>query len=254
MFSVSSRGALIVGLLAILLLAVFPVVAYGEQPKCRGTKKPYRGKCLYPDDIEALKAKSPKGEEPGGPVKPVGEEPTPCSHYAACCYAYASALSEVQGIPAAAVDATRQGCAQVEQLKNLSGDAGQQACAQAMDAMRQAGEAYKAMPGFIWPEVCASNWREPLAATKPKAVPPPGLRACEAYEKCCLDYADALGKVEGVPASAVDATRKGCEQVRQLADLGDSGEKACAQAMDAMRQAGEAYKAMPGFDWPDSCR
>jgi len=59
----------------------------------------------------------------------------------------------VQGVPAQAVEATKQGCAQVEQLKTM-GAAADQACQQALDAMGQAAAAYKAMPGFAMPESC----------------------------------------------------------------------------------------------------
>lgn len=38
------------------LLLIRPCLA--DQPKCRGTKKAYKGKCLYPDEIEKLKEKA----------------------------------------------------------------------------------------------------------------------------------------------------------------------------------------------------
>jgi len=31
--------------------------AVGDEPKCRGTKEPYKGKCLYPDEVRKLKDK-----------------------------------------------------------------------------------------------------------------------------------------------------------------------------------------------------
>ena len=77
--------------------------------------------------------------------------------------------------------------------------------------------------------------------------------ACDAYAKCCMAYADALGKVQGVPESAVTATKDGCKQVENFKAMGPGAEQACGQAMAAMAQAGEAYKAMPGFEWPAEC-
>jgi len=68
-----------------------------------------------------------------------------------------------------------------------------------------------------------------------------------------MAYADALGKVQGVPESAVTATKDGCKQVEQLKAMGAGAEQACQGAMDAMAQAGEAYKAMPGFEMPAEC-
>ncbi len=77
---------------------------------------------------------------------------------------------------------------------------------------------------------------------------------CDAYAKCCMAYADALGKVQGVPESAVTATKDGCKQIEQLKTMGAAAAQACQQGLDAMKSAGEAYKAMPGFVWPEACK
>ena len=69
-----------------------------------------------------------------------------------------------------------------------------------------------------------------------------------------MAYADALGKVQGVPESAVTATKDGCKQIEQLKGMGDAAATACTQGLEAMKQAGEAYKAMPGFVWPEECK
>ena len=83
---------------------------------------------------------------------------------------------------------------------------------------------------------------------------PEGASACDAYMWCCLAYASALGKVQGVPESAVQATKDGCKQVAQFESMGAGAQQACGQALDSMRQAGEAYKSMPGFIWPEECK
>ena len=87
-----------------------------------------------------------------------------------------------------------------------------------------------------------------------EAAPAAGGSVCDAYAACCNAYADALGKVEGIPAQSVEATKQGCEQIKNLKGMGDAAEQACQQALDAMKQAGEAYKSMPGFTWPDECK
>lgn len=77
---------------------------------------------------------------------------TPCDAYARCCSAYANSLSKVQGVPAAAIDSTKQSCTQIEALK--TSPAADTACTQALNGMKQAANAYKAMPGFTMPAEC----------------------------------------------------------------------------------------------------
>ncbi len=36
--------------------------------------------------------------------------------------------------------------------------------------------------------------------------------------------------------------------------MGAGADQACLQALKGMEQAGAAYKAMPGFVWPDACK
>jgi serine/threonine protein kinase len=76
-----------------------------------------------------------------------------CDRYMRCCNDYANAIERIRGMPEAAVAATRRGCAQVQQFKEM-GAAAEQACQQALDAMREASAAYAAMPGFEMPSSC----------------------------------------------------------------------------------------------------
>jgi hypothetical protein len=75
-----------------------------------------------------------------------------CDAYAKCCEAYVDALGKVDGMPEASLKATKDGCAQIENLKSLP--TAQDACKQAMDAMKQGMDAMKAMPGFSVPSAC----------------------------------------------------------------------------------------------------
>ncbi|MBW2264140.1 MAG: hypothetical protein JRG91_19420 [Deltaproteobacteria bacterium] len=75
-----------------------------------------------------------------------------CEAYAKCCEAYVDALAKVDGIPEASLKATKDGCAQIENLKSLPTAA--DSCKQAMDAMKQGMDAMKAMPGFEAPSAC----------------------------------------------------------------------------------------------------
>lgn len=97
----------------------------------------------------------PAGEPAGEPAKeaaPAGGG-SPCDAYAACCNGYIDALSKVQGIPPQSIDAAKQSCAQIDQLKTM-GAAADQACTQALSAMKQGADAMKAMPGFEMPSAC----------------------------------------------------------------------------------------------------
>ncbi|MFH1532536.1 MAG: hypothetical protein ABIK09_17570 [Pseudomonadota bacterium] len=215
---------------------------------------------------EAPAEEAPAEEAPAeeAPAEEAPETAGACDAYAKCCNAYADALGKVQGVPESAVTATKDGCKQVEQFKTM-GAAAEQACKQAMDAMAQAGEAYKAMPGFEFPAECSAEAPAAEAAPAEEAAAPTGEEApaeeapaangdvCDAYVKCCMAYADALGQVQGVPESAVTATKDGCKQIEQLKTMGAAAGQACQQGLDAMKQAGEAYKAMPGFVWPEAC-
>jgi hypothetical protein len=80
-----------------------------------------------------------------------------------------------------------------------------------------------------------------------------GGDACEAYARCCFEYVDTLGAVEGVPEASVKATRDGCKQIEDL--RGQPGaQDACKQALDALKGSMEAMKAMPGFEIPPACK
>jgi len=127
---------------------------------------------------EELEKEIKKGEEPA-PAEPAAEEPKPaepaptegqpaepaptegaapaagggaCDKYAACCTGYIEALSKVEGVPAASIDAAKQGCAQIEQVKGTP--AADQVCQQGFEGMKQSAEAMKAMPGFEMPAAC----------------------------------------------------------------------------------------------------
>lgn len=199
---------------------------------------------------EKQESPEPKGKEPAKEENSLSA----CDHYYVCCLAYASALGRVQGIPAQAVEATKQGCAQVEQLKALGEGTAQQACGQALDAMGKAMVAYKSMPGFEPPAECGPGWSGRSAARSAEVPVKEELPPCDKYARCCLDYAEALGKIQGVPEQAVEATKQGCRQVEQLKTMGASADQACEQALDAMGQAAAAYQAMPGFEMPNSCQ
>ncbi len=80
-----------------------------------------------------------------------------------------------------------------------------------------------------------------------------GGSVCDQYEACCKAYADALSKVAGIPQSSIDAQKQACDSISTLKTT-PGGDEACKTALDAMKQAGEAYKSMPGFEWPDACK
>lgn len=92
------------------------------------------------------------GAPAGGGGAAAGGGGGPCDAYAACCSGYIDSLSKVQGIPAASLDATKQSCAQIEQLKGSPAAA--TACTQGLNGMKQAAAAQKAMPGFVMPAAC----------------------------------------------------------------------------------------------------
>ncbi len=76
---------------------------------------------------------------------------------------------------------------------------------------------------------------------------------CDKYEKCCNDYAEALGKVDGITEDVVKMTKDGCASIETLKGTPAAAES-CQTALDAMKAGAEAYKAMPGFNWPESCQ
>ncbi len=92
-----------------------------------------------------------------------------------------------------------------------------------------------------------------LIAPPPAPLPAKG-GPCDAYEQCCLAFATALAKVEGMSPEAVAAIKDSCEQIGQLKALGSDAEQACVQALDALKKGGAAYKSIPGFVWPEICK
>ena len=95
---------------------------------------------------------------------------------------------------------------------------------------------------------------EPAAEPAAEPAPAAGGSPCEAYAACCAGYVDALSKVEGMPAQALEGAKQGCAQIEQLKGMGAGADQACTQALAAMKQGAEAYKAMPGFVMPDACK
>jgi hypothetical protein len=51
---------------------------------------------------------------------------------------------------------------------------------------------------------------------------------------------------------AVGAAKSSCDQIAGMKGLAGADD-ACQQALDGMKQAMGAYKAMPGFNVPGSC-
>ena len=92
-----------------------------------------------------------------------------------------------------------------------------------------------------------------LIAPPPAPVPTKG-GPCDEYEKCCLAFAEALAKVEGMAPEAIAAVKQGCEEVGKLKTIGAGAEEACAQALIALGQGAAAYKSIPGFVWPEICK
>lgn len=182
---------------------------------------------------------SPDGGE-ATPVSPV------CHQYMACCKDYAVALTGMEGIEASSVDAMLAGCESIQQFEGT--EMGDQSCQAALEAMGQAMEALKGMEGFVAPASCKVAPGPPVTATAPvKQLSP----ACQQYKKCCKEFTVSLSKMEGVPESSVEAQMTACESIDLLE--GPEAEPACVQALEAMRQAVDAYKTMPGFMPPTSC-
>jgi len=96
------------------------------------------------------------GDEEGGDEEGGGDEGGggggACADYEACCKAYIEALSGVDGVPEATIDASKQSCESIEQLKGTPG--ADEGCQQGLDALKQGAEAMKAMPGFEMPDAC----------------------------------------------------------------------------------------------------
>ena len=97
---------------------------------------------------------------------------------------------------------------------------------------------------------------QPAEPAKAPAEAPPaagggGGAGCDGYLKCCNAYAEAMGKVPAL-AGAVEGQKQACSQIEQL-KASPGGDTACQSALDSMKQAGAAYKQMPGFTWPAEC-
>jgi hypothetical protein len=62
------------------------------------------------------------------------------------------ALSKVDNMPQASIDAAKTGCDAIKDIKGTPGaDAG---CKAGLDGLKQGAEAMKAMPGFEMPDAC----------------------------------------------------------------------------------------------------
>ena len=114
-------------------------------------------------------------------------------------------------------------------------------------------ELEKAVTEAIEEETAKDEADEDEEEGKEEAKEEGGGGGCDAYAKCIEDYAEALGKVKGVPAASVDAIKSSASQIENLKKA-PGGDKACNDALDAMKKGMDAYKAMPGFEAPASCQ
>jgi hypothetical protein len=84
----------------------------------------------------------------------------------------------------------------------------------------------------------------------PPEEPPPikQITACEAYQHCCLLYAEQLSGIEGVPQELVDRIHEGCSNIQAIPD----GQQACLTGLERLR---EGYPPLIelGFDVPQGC-
>jgi hypothetical protein len=87
---------------------------------------------------------------------------------------------------------------------------------------------------------------------EPKADGPATGGPCVMYEKCCNDYADAIGKTDGMTEDIVKMTKDSCGAIESMKGVPGAAES-CQAALDGMKAGAEAYKAMPGFVMPKSC-
>jgi hypothetical protein len=77
---------------------------------------------------------------------------TPCEIMSRCCWAYVQALENVEGVPKASIEATKESCQKGQELQTLWN--AQDSCVQAMDAMREGMDSFLSVPGFVKPEEC----------------------------------------------------------------------------------------------------
>ena len=79
------------------------------------------------------------------------------------------------------------------------------------------------------------------------------VQACAAYQACCTAYMMSLSQVEGMTPDAIETALEGCAAIGALVAT-ESADKACATALDAMRQAVDAMKSVPGYVPPAACQ
>ncbi len=76
---------------------------------------------------------------------------------------------------------------------------------------------------------------------------------CSAYAKCCMDYVDALSKLDGYPAESVDAAKTGCQAAESYKTM-PGMEETCTTMLDTMKTSMESMGAFPGWETPGSCK
>ena len=126
-------------LFSMMVLALFVAVA---ATSC--DKKKDEGSSEEPAKKEA--AATAKEDEGGG-----GGGGGACEQYSKCCNDYVDALSKLENVPAASIDAAKKGCAQIDTIKGQPG--ADDACKAGLDAMRKAAGAFKGM-GLEMPASC----------------------------------------------------------------------------------------------------
>jgi hypothetical protein len=139
--------------LMLVLIAVFAVSMWGCKNKAQEALEEAEKAVEEAAEGEG-EAEEAEGEAEEAEAEEGGDEGGggACEAYAKCCEAYVDALGKVDGVPEASLKATKDGCAQIENLKSLP--TAQDSCKQAMDAMKQGMDAMKAMPGFEVPSAC----------------------------------------------------------------------------------------------------
>lgn len=118
-------------LFSMMVLALFVAVAATSCDKKKEEEKTEPAKKEAAATEE--KGEEAKAEEGGG-----GDA---CAQYAKCCKDYVDALSKLENVPAASVDAAKKGCAQIDTIKDQPG--AENACKAGMEAMQKAAAAFK---------------------------------------------------------------------------------------------------------------
>ena len=126
-----------------------------------------------------------------------------------------------------------------------------------MAALGALGFVLAACGGTEEPKAEEPKAEEPKAeepkAEEPKAEAGAAGSPCEAYAKCCTEYADAMSGVAGVTEDIVKMQKDSCAAIEGL-KAAPGADESCKTAMDGMKAGAAAYEAMPGFTMPASCK